>query len=85
MFSVPQSPCALIGRQVILPCGTSAEISEIFNLTSGIDGCEPAWIVEVSFALRERECLYDPLQGISLTGKRLHPLSELGRSIWIAN
>ena len=83
MFSVPTSPLALVGKRILLPGDLEAEISQVFNLASGQQGCDEAWVAEICVPLRNRECLFDPNQGISLTGKRWVPLSEMGRSIWV--
>ncbi len=81
MFSVPRNPQDLIGYQAILEGGLRAHISGAFDLASGVENVPESWVLEMCIELPERGFYYDPLIGVSLTGKRLYPSSEIGRSV----
>lgn len=83
MFSMPQSPADLIGKRAVIEGGLPAYITDIFDLASGQVDFDEAHVAEVTISLGERECHFDPTIGISLTGKRLYPLSEIGLSIFV--
>lgn len=77
------SPDMLIGRPVMFENGHTGNISKIFDLAEGLDKLSCRWIIEVTIMLKERECHFDSKVGVSLTGKRLFPASEIGRTLLI--
>ncbi len=77
------SPDMLIGRSVMFENAHTGNISKVFNISEGLKGLSARWIIEITIVLKERECHFDPVIGVSLTGKRLFPTSEIGISILV--
>ncbi len=73
----------LVGHTVLLNTGNLGHISKIFDLADGVKGMPPRLIVEITLVLRENECHFEPKTGVSLTGQRLHPITELGKTFFV--
>lgn len=73
----------LIGHHVMFENGRTGKISKVFNLTEGVARMSPRWILEITIKLMRNECHFDPKIGASLSGKRLFPASEIGKTVMV--
>lgn len=72
--------CARYGPLVILEQGFRGKITTAYDLSEGAPEYNPSWILEVQIELPEQACHFTPEIGVSLSGRRLFPASELGKS-----